>query len=39
MMMIQLNAQATGHAAPAPAHSALRPAFSVTAGVRISALS
>ncbi len=37
MMMIQLNAQATGHVAPA--HSALRPAFSVTAGVRISALS
>ena len=37
MMITQLNAQATGLAAPA--HSAPRPAFSVTAGVRISALS
>lgn len=37
MMITQLNAQATGLAAPA--HSAPRFAFSVTAGVRISALS
>lgn len=37
MMMIQLNAQATG--LKAPAHFAPRPAFSVTAGVRSSALS
>jgi hypothetical protein len=37
MMMIQLNAQATG--LTTPAHFALRPAFSVTAGVRFSALS
>jgi hypothetical protein len=37
MMITQLNAQATGLAAPA--HSAPRSAFSVTAGVRISALS
>lgn len=36
-MMIQLNAQATGHAARV--HSAPRFAFSVTAGVRRSALS
>jgi|EndMetStandDraft_3_1072993.scaffolds.fasta_scaffold511723_2 hypothetical protein len=35
MMFIQLNAQATGLAAPA--HSAPRPAYSVTAGVRFSA--
>ncbi len=35
-MFIQLNAQATG--LTAPAHSAPRYAYSVTAGVRISAL-
>ncbi|EQM74346.1 hypothetical protein L687_02520 [Microbacterium maritypicum MF109] len=37
MITTQLNAQATGLAAPA--HFAPRFAFSVTAGVRISALS
>lgn len=37
MITIQLNAQATGLAAAAP--FAPRPAFSVTAGVRFSALS
>ena len=36
MMFIQLNAQATGLAAPA--HSAPRSAYSVPAGVRSSAL-
>ena len=37
MMITQLNAQATG--LTALAHFAPRPAFSVTAGVRMSALS
>jgi hypothetical protein len=37
MITTQLNAQATGLAAPA--HFAPRPAFSVTAGGRISVLS
>lgn len=36
-MMIQLNAQATGLAAPA--HFAQRRAHSVTAGVRLGAIS